>query len=199
VDAITAIEQRRAVKHFDPAHRLGIEEIRRLVGLAMLAPTALNIQHWRFVVTLDPALRAQLRAAAWDQAQVTEASAWILVCGDLKAWSRDPARYWRTAPPEVAGQLVQMMRIFDGKPQLERDEVMRSCALAAQTLMIAAKALGYDTCPMTGFDAEAVGRLINLPPDHLIGLAVAVGKAAQPARPRGGQLPIEEVLRIDRF
>jgi len=199
MDAIAAIEQRRSVKHYDPAHRMGDEEIRRLLSLALLSPTAINIQNWRFVVVCDPGQRRKLRAVAWDQAQVTDASIWIILCADLQAWRRDPSRYWRTAPPDIAEALVNMMGIWDGKEQLQRDEAMRSCGMAAQTIMIAAKALGYDSCPMTGFDFDAVAKLINLPADHIVCMAVAVGKALQPARPRGGQLPFEEVVRFDRF
>jgi nitroreductase len=76
---------------------------------------------------------------------------------------------------------------------------MRSCRIAAQTLMLAAKELGYDTCPMDGFDFDAVGKLINLPEDHVIAMFVAVGKAVKPANPRGGQLSKEEVVIYNSF
>ena len=79
------------------------------------------------------------------------------------------------------------------------DEVMRSCGIAAQTLMLAAKSMGYDSCPMVGFDFDAVGRLINLPEDHVIAMMLAIGKATAPANPRGGQLPVEEVVVRNRF
>ena len=52
----------------------------------MLAPLAFNIQHWRFVLVQDPELHKQVRAVAWDQAQVTDASLLIILCADLKAW-----------------------------------------------------------------------------------------------------------------
>jgi len=65
--------------------------------------------------------------------------------------------------------------------------------------MLAAKAMGYDSCPMVGFDFDAVGKLVNLPEDHVIALMVSVGKAVEPARPRGGQLPLDEVVVTDRF
>jgi len=52
---------------------------------------------------------------------------------------------------------------------------------------------------MVGFDFEAVGRLINLPHDHVIALMIAVGKTIAPANPRGGHLPLEEILVRDRF
>ena len=199
MDTFTAIEQRRAVKHYDAAHRMTDEEIRRLIGLAILSPTSINMQHWRFVVARDPTLRQQMRAAAWNQAQVTDASIWVILCADLKAHARKPERYWHTAPPEVAQMMVQMMGMYEGREQLQRDEALRSCGMAAQTIMLAAKAMGFDSCPMAGFDFEAVGKLINLPPDHVIAMAIAVGKAIQPARPRGGQLPLDEIMVFDRF
>jgi len=199
MDTLAAIEQRRSVKQYDPAHRMSDEEIRRLIGLAIRSPTSLNMQNWRFVVARDPALRRQLRAAAWDQAQVTDASIWVIICADLNAFKKSPERYWSAAPPEVAKMMVQMLGMYEGREQMQRDEALRSCGIAAQTIMLAAKALGYDTCPMAGFDPEAVGRLVNLPPGHVIGLAVAVGKALQPARPRGGQLPLDDVMVFDRF
>ena len=199
MDTFTAIEQRRAVKHYDAAHRMTDEEIRRLIGLAILSPTSINMQHWRFVVARDPALRQQMRAAAWNQAQVTDASIWVILCADLKAHARKPERYWHTASPEVARMMVQMMGMYEGREQLQRDEALRSCGMAAQTIMLAAKAMGLDSCPMAGFDFEAVGKLINLPSDHVIAMAIAVGKAIQPARPRGGQLPLDEIMVFDRF
>jgi hypothetical protein len=52
---------------------------------------------------------------------------------------------------------------------------------------------------MDGFDFEQVGRLIQLPEDHVISMFVAIGKALQPAQPRGGQLPMNEVVIYDRF
>ncbi len=76
---------------------------------------------------------------------------------------------------------------------------MRSCGFAAQTIMLAAKSMGYDTCPMEGFDYDKVGKLIRLPTDHIITMMVVVGKAAKPANPRGGQLPLSEVVFENKF
>lgn len=200
MDVFTAIENRRAVKHFDPYHMMSQEEENRLIQLAMLSPTAFNIQHWRFVVVRDPELRIQIRAHAWNQAQITDASLLIILCADLHAWNKNPARYWQNAPKEVQNfMLPAIQNYYEGREQIQRDEAMRSCGLAAQTLMLAAQTMGYDSCPMDGFDFDAVGKLIHLPHDHLITLFVTVGKALQPARPRGGQLPIEQVRIQNRF
>lgn len=65
--------------------------------------------------------------------------------------------------------------------------------------MLAAKAMGYDSCPMIGFDIDAVGKLINLPKDHAIGMMLAIGKAAKPANPKGGYLDKSDILIDNRF
>ncbi len=200
MDTITAIQSRRAVKHFDPEHRMTEDEVNQLLSLAVLSPTAFNIQNWRFVRVSDPAIRQQIRAVAWDQAQVTDASLLLVLCADLKAWDRDPARYWKDAPEAARNFLVPAIgHYYGGREQVQRDEAMRSCGLTAQTIMLAAKAMGYDTCPMDGFDFDAVAKIINLPADHVITMFVVVGKATKEAWPRPGQLPLNEVVIENRF
>ena len=138
-----AIRQRRSVKYFDPDHRLAPADVDELLALARLSPTAFNIQNWRFVRVVDPATRRAIRAAAWDQPQMTDAALLLVLCFDLRAWDREPERYWRNAPPAVAAQLVPEIRAFyAADAQLQRDEGQRSCGIAAQTLMLAAAEMG---------------------------------------------------------
>jgi nitroreductase len=200
MDTIYSIYHRRAVKHYDPEHELTDDEIQQLMEAAIQSPTSFNIQQWRFVLVRDKQLRQQIRAAANDQAQVTDASLLIVLTADVKAWARSPERYWRNAPAEVADLLVNWMGPFyEGKEQLQRDEAMRSCGIAGQTIMLAAKAMGYDSCPMIGFDPVKVAELIRLPEDHVISFMIAVGKGTKPAWPKPGQLPLNEVVLHDRF
>ncbi|HAL70793.1 MAG TPA: nitroreductase family protein, partial [Verrucomicrobiales bacterium] len=195
-----AITARRAIKHFDPDHRLTEAEIRQLLEAAMQAPTAFNIQHWRFVTVTDPELRKQIRTVAWDQAQVTDASLLIILCADKDAWKKDAARYWKGAPQPVQDILVPAIGgYYQDREQVQRDECMRSTGLAGMTLMLAAKAMGYDSCPMDGFDFDAVAKLIKLPEDHLISFMIAIGKGTQPAWPKPGQLSYDEVVIPNTF
>jgi nitroreductase len=195
-----AINNRRAVKAFDPNHQMSEAEIEQLMGLALLSPTAFNIQNWRFVLARDPVLRRQIRAAAWNQAQVTDASLLVVLTADLQAWNKEPARYWRNAPQAAQDYLLPAMhQYYSGKEQVQRDEAMRSCGIAATTLMLAAQEMGYQSCPMDGFDFDAVGNLINLPADHVVAMFVAIGKGIAEPYPRGGQLPMSEVVIRDRF
>jgi nitroreductase len=195
-----AILERRSIKAYDPQHKMSEQEIAKLMSLAMLSPTAFNIQNWRFVVVTDAALRKEIRAASWDQAQVEEASVLIVLTADLHAWKKQPERYWENAPKPVQDYLVPAIgQYYSGKEQVQRDEAMRSCGMAAMTIMLAAKEMGYDTCPMDGFDFDAVAKLLNLPDDHTPVMFVVVGKAAKEAQPRGGQLKMEEVVVYNRF
>lgn len=196
----TAIENRRAIKAFDPSHRMSDAEVQQLFELAKLSPTAFNIQNWRFVVLKDPELRQQVRAVAWNQAQVTDASLLVVLTADLKSWEKEPRRYWRNAAQPVQDFMVSALDgYYRGRDQVQRDEAMRSCGMAAQTLMLAAQEMGYESCPMDGFDFDAVGQLINLPADHAIAMFVAIGKGTQAAHPRSGPVGLDEIVITDRF
>lgn len=200
LDTFSAIEQRRSVKHYDPTFQMPQADVDRLMSLALLTPTSFNIQNWRFVQLQSPEVRAKVRELAWNQAQITDASLVLVLCADLKSWDKAPQRYWQNAPKEVQEGLVPMIgQFYAGREQVQRDEAMRSVGLVAQTLMLSAKAMGYDSCPMIGFDAEGVAQVINLPSDHVIGMIVVIGKALQPARERGGQLALSEVCMTDHF
>lgn len=200
MDTFQAINERRAVKHFDPEHKLSKEEVQQLLSLAVQSPTAFNIQNWRIVNVTDNDLRKQIRAVSWDQAQVTDASLLLILCADLKAWEKDPVRYWKNAPESVREFMVPAIdQYYRGKDQVQRDEAMRSCGIVAQTLMLAAKSMGYDSCPMDGFDYDAVGKLINLPDDHVTAMFVVIGKATKEAWPKPGQLALDDVVIKNRF
>ncbi len=200
MDLFSAVSARRAVKKFDPAHQITDTQIDTLMQAVILSPTSFNIQNWRFVLITDPDQKQKMREIGFDQAQFSDCSLLVVICGDRNAYAQQPERYWANAPAETRQVVVGMIKQYYGaSAELRRDENLRSGSLAAQTLMLAAQALGYDSCPMVGFDFEAAAGLINLPPEHDIIMAVTVGKAVEPARERGGQLPLADVVWKDRF
>ncbi len=200
MNTLDAIRQRRAVKYFDPNHQLTTAEMELLLDLAMQAPSSFNIQHWRLVNVTDKALRAQLREAAFNQAQVTEASVLFVLAVDIKAWEKDPARYWVNAPKEAQDIVVPWIHPFySGKEQLQRDEAMRSAGIMLQTLMLSAKAMGYDSCPMVGFDFDKVAQLVRLPTDYAIGAMIVIGKGIKPAWPKPGFITQSEMMIENHF
>jgi nitroreductase len=96
-----------------------------------------------------------------------------------------------------------MVPAIDGyyrdQPQVQRDEAMRTCGIAGQTLMLAAREFGLDSCPMDGFDFDAVAKLIQLPEDHVIAFMVAIGKKSKDVWPKPGQLSTQDVVIHNHF
>ncbi len=200
MNTLDAIQARRSVKHYDADFVMPEADVNTILSLATLSPTAFNIQNWRFVVVNDPELRQEIRKVSWDQSQVTDSSLFIILCANLKAWEDQPIRYWKEAPKEVQEFMIPAIDgYYRGKDQVQRDEAMRSCGIAAQTLMLAAKSLGYDSCPMDGFDFDAVAEIIDLPKDYVITMFVAIGKGTKEAWDRPGSLPLNEVVINNKF
>ena len=195
-----AIAKRRSIKHFDPEHVMTDAEVDDLMTHVILSPTAFNIQHWRFIRVIDKDKRQQIQDASWGQSQVTEGSLLLVLCADLNAWEKQPQRYWQDAPQGVRDFLLPAIaNYYTNHHQAQRDECFRSSSIAAMSIMLLAKEMGYDSCPMDGFDFDKVAKIINLPHDHIITMMVVVGKMKEAARPRAGQLGLDEVFFKNNF
>ena len=199
MDVFDAIKRRRSVKHYDPDHKLTEQELRTLLSAAALAPSSFNIQNRHFVAVVDQKLKNQLHAAAWEQEQVRDASVVVVLTGDLKAHRRTE-RFLRNAPESVREQHEPMIgKFYEGNDTLLRDEACRSVGLAAMNLMLAARAMGYDSCPMIGFDPAKVSEVLGLDPDHPPLMLVVIGKSTKEPWPRLGLLSLDELISVDRF
>lgn len=199
--AIQLIERRVSANHFDAGHALRHDEIEDLTRLATRAPTAYNFQNWRFIAASTAGAKARLRRLAHGQAKVSDAAATFFVCG-LPPDARDLAA--RLHPFVQSGHMPAAMasnwqkaalaQYADG--QAARDEAVRSASLGAATLMHAAEAMGYVSCPMVGFDADGVIREFGLALHEIPVMLVAVGRSAPGNWPQKPRRPLGEVLQI---
>ena len=200
MDTFEAISSRRAIKKFDNTYKMTSEQVDSLMKLAILSPTSYNQQNWRFVTTTDDEIKKKISVAARNQAQPTDGALVILLCGNTNAWKEDPLRYWKNSTSEKQEYVKNALeKKYANSSENRRDEAMRSCGFAGQTIMLAAKQTGLDSCPMVGFDYDQMAEIINLPDDHLIVLMIVVGKALEPAKERGGQLSLDEVVFKNNF
>ena len=202
-DALAVIHERTSVNKFDSSKTISEREIRKIVADAIEAPSSYNIQHWRFVAVTDPEKKKQLQAAAYNQMKVGHASATIIVLGDLRAHEKLEKIY---APlvqqgvmnkEQVNGIVQQASATYGSNPQFARDEAIRSGAMAAMTLMIAAQTRGYATGPMIGFDPEQVKKKFNISDRYLPIMLVTLGHAAPGNWPRKPRLGVDEVLAFN--
>ena len=200
MDVFEAIETRRAIKKFDPTYKMSQIDVKKLMEHVILAPTSYNQQNWRFVISTDQDVKEKISIAARGQAQPKDGSLVVVLCGNMDAWKTEPLRYWKNHPSEKQETVkAALERKYDGNPQNLRDEAVRSCGMAAQTIMLAAKQMGLDSCPMVGFEYDELANVINLPENHMIVMMVVVGKRVQDASQRGGQLPLDEVVFQNKF
>ena len=200
MDVFEAIETRRAIKKFDPTYKMSQIEVKKLMEHVILAPTSYNQQNWRFVISTDQDVKEKISIAARGQAQPKDGSLVVVLCGNMDAWKTEPLRYWKNHPSEKQETVkAALERKYDGNSQNLRDEAVRSCGMAAQTIMLAAKQMGLDSCPMVGFEYDELANVINLPENHMIVMMVVVGKRVQDASQRGGQLALDEVVFENSF
>ena len=203
-DALTVIRERTSVNLFDSSKSISQSEIREIIADAVQAPSSFNIQHWRFVAVTDPDKKKQLQAAAYNQAKIGQASATIIVLGDLQGYEKLEQIYAPLAQrgaitkEYVAGAVQRATDTYFGNAQFARDEAIRSGALAAMTLMIAAQARGYATGPMIGFDPEQVKNIFDISDRYLPVMLITLGHAAPGNLPRKPRLSVDEVLEFNR-
>jgi len=175
-------------------------DLARLIELAKLSPSSFNMQNYRFVVVKDKELRKQIRAVAWDQAQITDASVLLAMCADLNAHRDNPMRYWQHVPAAVREFMVtNVTPFYEGKHQLTRDEGIRSSAFAGLTIMLAAAEMGYASGPLIGFDPLVVSNILNVPDNIVLSYLLVIGKPTKVGWPRGERLPNSEVVITNCF
>ena len=173
VDAATLVGQmqwRYATKQFDPARPVAVDTWAALERAMVLSPSSYGLQPWRFIAVETPAVKQQLRAAAYDQAQVTDASHVMVIASRTGFGVVDVDRHLarvaavRGAAVESMGGLRQMMvGMLGSRDAAATDAWCKLQAyLALGTALTAAAALGVDACPMEGFVPAKVDALLNL-------------------------------------
>ena len=199
---ITALLERSSTNLFDSARGLDDARIEELVRLATTAPSAFNLQNWRFIAVRSSEAKARLRAQAWDQAKVTEAAVTFILVGQLADYRRLPERLMASVdagfmPSEmVAGWQSAAQALYADQPQRQRDEAVRSATFAGMTLVHAAQAYDLGASPMIGFDPEGVAQAFGLGPDEVPVMLLAVGYALDGNWPQKPRRPLAEVLSM---
>lgn len=200
--ALELIRARVSTSHFNPAFEIDDELITDLIAHACEAPSAYHLQNWRFIAVKSVASKEKLCQLAYGQQQVTDAAVTVIVIGTLNGHERIRANL---QPLVDAGHMGQedmdawandTHRGMHDKPVKQRDEAIRSGALAAMTLMTAAQALGLVSAPMGGFDAAAVSAEFGIEATELPVMLVAIGRPAPGNWPRKPRRPVEDVLSI---
>lgn len=198
----TLLETRKSTTRYLPEHTLSEEEVSELVRCATLAPSAYNLQNWRFVAVQSEAAKTKLCDAAYGQRQVKDAAVTFIVCGTLDAHTELAAALQPSVDAEIISTNVQSNWVgaatasHQDNPQLQRDEAIRSASLAAMTLMLAAQGMGLDSGAMSGFDTQMLHTTFELSDQEVPVMLVTVGVGAENNWPQKCRLPVESVMRF---
>jgi nitroreductase len=181
-------------------HKLTDEETAQLLSLTALSLWAFQVNHCRFVVMRDPELRKQLHHCFTESNPLPPASSIIILCADLRRLEKTSTEKGEAGPePTATVKIAGRSASGESSLQRARDEAMSACGVAAQTLLLTAKAMGFDCWLVNGFDPGGVGALINLPPDFAVAMLLVAGKNIKPAWPGHTAAPDRDVVIIDQF
>lgn len=206
-DFVSIVENRRSANKFIKGVQLPTEELEEIFKLVKLSPSAFNLQHAHYIVVNDRDTIEKLYAAAYKQYKVLTASAVVFVLGNLEAY-KDVARINEgflnlgVLSKQEYDMEVQSVTSFyeNGGPQFMRDEAIRNSSLSAQLFMLVAKDRGWDTCPMIGFNPDAVQELLNIPDNYIPTMMITIGKSDPSSqRPRGYRKPVGEFVSYNEF
>ena len=195
--AAEAALSRRSIRQYSPAP-IPEADLRQLLRLAGRAPSAYNVQPWRFIVVQDEEVKARLADAAYGQSQVLRAPATIVMYSDMQdALERMPEAMHPDMPADKRAAGVESFRgSFTAKSVDEREAWGNAQSnIALGYLLLLAESLGYATSPMLGFDPERVKALLGLPAHVRIPALVTIGFAAEEGfRPH--RLPAETLVEF---
>ncbi|GAA3404525.1 nitroreductase family protein [Paenibacillus hodogayensis] len=204
-DFFAVAHGRRSVRTFDPQWSIPEEELRDILTTATRAPSSSNIQPWRLLVLQDAELKQKLLPIAFNQQQVVDASAVIVVLGDMKGYERAEQIYGAAVAAGFMTEEVKQnfakrtVQLYQSLPEEKRRGiVLTDGGLLSMQLMLAAKAKGYDTVPMGGYDAAKLIEEFRIPADYVPVMLIALGKATNEGHPTT-RLPLEDVVSWDRF
>jgi len=166
---VDALNWRKAVKVFEPAKKVSKEDLNTILESARLSPSSYGIQAWKFIVVIDPKIRAQLRSAGYDQPKITDSSHLIVIARRTDTENLSTELVARTAKIQNKdiSQLVGFKQMVDGaiasKVGATLDSWIAHQTYIALGIMIeTASLLEIDSAPMEGFDQVKVNEILGL-------------------------------------
>ncbi|MDG4657680.1 nitroreductase family protein [Ectobacillus antri] len=200
-DFNTIVKGRRSIRKYDTNVKISKEEMTQIIETATLAPSSVNMQPWRFVVIESPEAKATLAPLArFNQSQVETSSAMIALFGDLNNFDYAEEIYGRAVelgymPAEVKERQLEAIGglYANVTPEQMKDIVLIDGGLVAMQFMLAARAHGYDTCPIGGFEKDKIAEAFGMDKDRYVPvMLISIGKAEDTGY-QSVRLPVDRI------
>ena len=202
-----AMEFRHACKAFDENRKISDENMRYIMDMGRRSPSSFGMEPWKFLVITNEELKAKLRPACWNQLQITSCSHLVVVLAAIESVRTESGipkkRFLRREMSDE--QLAFYLDLYAShlKETLSSDEktwawTSKQTYLAAANMMSAAAFIGIDSCPIEGFEKEAVEEILALDTSKyqlsmLLPFGYRVNEQSKQLR-----LPYEEVVEYIR-
>jgi nitroreductase len=205
MDTKKLFNERRSVNFFDKDKKLDNELIKEIIDLAVLAPSAFNLQPWRIIVVKSDESKQKLFELANKQPKVLEASANLLIIGNMEGYD-ETNPVWDEMLTSVGGnkEMVDGAKgaatfLYGSTEERKMKFAESNAGLLAMSVMIAAKELGIESHPMSGLDFDGIHTAFNLNKGESVVMNIAIGykdesKQLYPRRPRRGFDDIAEII-----
>lgn len=179
---------RKSVRVYDENVKIDREEMLEMIREATLAPSSVNMQPWRFVVVESAEAKDKLKPLIrFNTRQNDTSSAMVLIFGDLRCYEKAEEIYDQAVaegkmPQEVREkQLSTIVPYYQSLSRQQMSDIVKiDSSLAAMQFMLVARAHGYDTNPIGGFEADRLAEAFDMDPERYVPvLIVSIGKAAE--------------------
>lgn len=202
-DFSAIVTGRRSIRKYDTSVKISKQEMTDILTEATLAPSSVNMQPWRFVIIESAEGKAKLAPLArFNQQQVETSSAVIAVFGDMNNFDYAEEIYETAVerglmPAEVKEQqLARLAGHFATlPPSVNRETILIDSALVSMQLMLTARAHGYDTNPIGGFERDRIAEAYGLEKERYVPvMLISIGKAAGEGY-ASARLPIDKIAQ----
>ncbi len=194
---------RRSVKVYDPSVKISREEMTEILTEATRAPSSINLQPWRFLVIDSPEGKATLAPLArFNQRQVETSSAVIAVFGDLNNFDNFEQIFGEAVELGYMPQDIKEMQqekvtahFAALDPVVNRETVLIDGGLVSMQLMLVARAHGYDTNAIGGYEKDQIAEAFGMDKDRYVPvMLISMGKGINEGHP-STRLPIDQIAQ----
>lgn len=177
---------RRSIKVYDPTVKISREEMSGIIAQASKAPSSINMQPWRFVIIdSEEGKEKVVPLSKFNKEKVSSSSAVIAVFADMKNFDYAEEIYSKAVELGYMPQEVKDYQLGAFKPVYERmtdedmkDTIMLDAGLVSMQLMLVARAYGYDTNPIGGYEKDQIAEALDMDKErYLPVMLITIGKA----------------------
>ncbi|MNX98188.1 putative NAD(P)H nitroreductase YfkO [compost metagenome] len=160
---------RYATKKFDATKKISASDLNTLKEAVRLSASSYGLQPYKVIIVENPEIREKLKAAAYGQTQITDASQLFVFANDLNLGAVSVDNYikniseTRGVPVEALGGFSDMMKgtIANLSDDAKNIWSAKQTYIALGTLLSAASELKIDATPMEGFNAAQFNEILG--------------------------------------